>query len=182
MKTLIAYYSNSGNNRYLAERTARTLNCDIETIRPRLGAFPLLILFSLLNTSPGIVRFKHNVAEYGNVILVGPIWMGQLISPLRDFLKRHGGSIKKLHFATCCGGGDDTKDTKFGYSTVFQKVKAMLGNALVQCRAFPVVLAVPEDRRRSSDAVMKTRLTDELFIGELQSRFEDFIQSVSSSN
>jgi menaquinone-dependent protoporphyrinogen IX oxidase len=39
---------------------------------------------------------KYNISEYETVILCGPIWLGRLIPPLRNFLLRYGDCIQKL--------------------------------------------------------------------------------------
>lgn len=175
MKALVLYYSKTGNNRYLAQRCAKKLAADIEEISPRLNVLPLQIIFSLMKKSPGIARLSHDVTAYDRVILCGPIWMGHPASTIRSFLQRFGKNIKRLEFITCCGGGDDTKDDKFGYMSAFRMVEALTEGEKVRCEAFPVVLAVPEDKRKDSDTVMKTRLNDENFSGELQERLDAFI-------
>jgi menaquinone-dependent protoporphyrinogen IX oxidase len=95
MKALVVYYSNKGRSRYLAQKISESLACDLEEIRPRLNA---LILF-LMSINLGIKPLKNNINEYENVILCGPIWMGRLIPPLRNFLLRYGDCIQNLGMA-----------------------------------------------------------------------------------
>lgn len=179
MKILVGYYSKTGSNRYLAEKFSSVLECDIEEIRPRLNLFPFLILFSLLKTSLGVKSLKHKVNNYDRLILCGPIWMGTLISPLRDFIKKYRKSINRLYFATCCGSRDAAKDDRFGYATVFPKIEHMVGNKCVLCEAFPIGLVLPEDKQEDGNAIMKTRLSDNNFTGQIQERFESFVQRVT---
>jgi flavodoxin len=75
MKTIVAYYSRKGSNKYLAEKISKSLSCEIEEIKPRLDVF---ILF-LMNIHLGIKPLKHNIQEYDRLILFGPIWMGKFI-------------------------------------------------------------------------------------------------------
>ena len=176
MKSMVAFYSKTGNNRFLAKKIADALSCDIHEIKPRLNAMPLLLLFSLLKTSLGIKALRHKISEYDRIIVCGPIWMGQLISPLRDFIRKYRASIKKLYFATCCGGGDAEKDGKFGYAKVFQQVKSILGDTCALCEAFPIMLIVPDNKKDDSQAIMNIRLSDDTFKGEILRKFEDYIQ------
>jgi flavodoxin len=178
MKTLVVYYSNSGSNKYLAEKIARALKCDSEAIKPRLNFFPFLILFSLTKTGFGIRRLSRDVAEFDRIIVCCPIWMGQIISPLHDFVKKYRTNINSLYFASCCGSSDAAKDVKFGYAGVFRKVKDMLGDKCVLCEAFPVGLVLAENKKGDGKAVMKARLSDDNFTGEIQKRLDDFIRKI----
>jgi flavodoxin len=179
MKTLVAYYSNTGSNNYLAEKIARVLECDSEAIKPRFDFFPALLFFSLARASMGIKTFDHKVNEYDRIILCGPIWMGQLISPLHDFIRRYHESIKSLYFVTCCGSSDAAKEEKFGHALVFRKVKNILGDKCVSCDAFPIGLVLKGSTQEVNNAIMKTRLSDQNFTGEIQKRFESFIQKTA---
>jgi len=179
MKTLVAYYSNSGNNKYLAEKIAGKLSCDIEAIKPRLNVFPFLILFSLTKASLGIKSLKCKVNEYDRVIICSPIWMGMIISPLADFIRKYRKDIDHLYFATCCGSSDAVKRQKFGHDLVFDKIKSILGDKCIHCEAFPVGLVLPEDKRADGSAMMKARLSEENFKGDIQKRFEDFMKKVA---
>ena len=173
-KFLVVYYSRTGNNEYLAQKIATGLNCEAEKIRPRLNGF----IFFLLKVSFGIKKMKHNINDYENIILCGPIWMGNFVTPLHDFYKKHKKSIHKLHFVTCCASGFDVKDDKMGHGSVFKKVKEIMGEKLIHCEAFPVGLTLPEDKKNNDEAIMKARLSDENFKGEIMDRFNNFIQQV----
>jgi flavodoxin len=178
MKTLVVYYSNTGSNKYLADKIAHALEADIEAVKPRINFFPFLMLFSIINNGPGNKKLLHKIKEYDRIILCGPIWMGKLISPLHDFIKKYRGDIKRLYFVTCCGSSDAAKFDRFGHGLVFNKVKKILGDVCDFCEAFPIGLVVPEDKKKDDNAIMKTRLSDNNFTGEVQKRFENFIQRV----
>lgn len=104
-KTIVVYYSRKGSNKYLAQKIAKSLGCDIEEIRPRLNVF----LLYLMNMHLGIKPLKYEINEYEKVILCGPIWMGKFIPPLRSFVKKYDSKISKLIFVTCCGSTDAQK-------------------------------------------------------------------------
>lgn len=175
MKTIVVYYSRKGSNKYLAEKIASRLSCDIEAIRPRIDAFPLF----LMRINPGIFPLKHNINSYERVIMVGPIWTGMFIPPLRSFVKRYFNQINNLVFVTCCGSTYAKKDEKFGHGLVFREVKQILGDRLAFTLAFPVGLVLPDDHKEDPDAFMKTHLNDENFKGEIADRFDKFMEEVA---
>jgi flavodoxin len=174
-KFIVIYYSRTGNNKYLAEKITQTLQCEIEVIMPRLNVFLLM----LMKISLGNKKLKHNLKEYENIILCGPIWMGKLISPLQSFIKKYSKKINRLYFVTCCGSGDAVKDEKFGHNLVFKIIQNLLGEKCIHCEAFPIVLALPEKDREKGELVMKTRFSDSNFIDELQHRFDGLIQRIN---
>ncbi len=173
-KTIVVYYSRKGSNKFLANKIATTLGCEIEEIKPRLNVF----LLFLMNVHAGIKPLKHNINEYNKVILCGPIWMGKLIPPLRSFIEKYSKNISKLIFVTCCGSTFEQRDEKFGHSLVFEKVKNIVSQKCVHCEAFPIGIVLPVSHREDTDAFMKTHLSDENFKGEIQERFKAFIQKM----
>lgn len=175
MKTIVIYYSNKGSNKYLAGRISGSLSCDIEQIKPRLNVFMLF----LMNIHLGIRPLKHNIKEYDNVILCGPIWMGKLIPPLRSFIKKYKPKINQLVFATCCGSTYEKKDEKFGHGLVFKEVESLLKEKCTFCQAFPIGLVLPDDKKEDTDAFMKTHLNDDNFKGEILQRYDDFIEKLN---
>lgn len=180
MKTLVVYYSKTGSNGYLAKRIADVLGADREELRPRLDLFFFLMIFSLIGKGGEIRKLRKNPADYDQIVLCGPIWMGRLISPLRGFLRKYGGEIKRLSFACCCGGGEETKDDKFGYAGVFREADRLAHGKCFHCEAFPIGLVLPEDKKEDSTAVMNTRLGDANFTGPIEERLDAFIRKIKS--
>lgn len=176
MKSIVIYYSRKGSNEYLANKIAGRLSCDLEPIKPRLNAF---VLF-LMNLNPGIRSLKGQIANYDRIILVGPIFMGHFIPPLRSFVKKYNAQIKEMVFATCCGSTYLKKNEKFGHGLVFNEVKSMLNDRLVLTQAFPVGLVLPESQQEDPDAFMKAHLNDSNFKGKIADVFEEFMEKLSS--
>ncbi|MFC2129260.1 flavodoxin domain-containing protein [Bacteroidota bacterium] len=177
MKSIVVYYSRKGSNKYLAEKIASELSCDIEALRPRLNVF----MFYLMNIHMGIRPLRNKVEEYDHVIMCGPIWMGKFIPPLRSFVRKYSSKIKKLIFVTCCGSTYDKKDEKFGHGLVFKEVEGILDGKCILCQAFPIGLVMPEDQKEDTDAFMKTHLNDENFKGEIQEIYDKFIGTVKET-
>jgi flavodoxin len=174
MKSIVVYYSRKGSNKYLAEKIAGQLSCDLEEIRPRSNAFSLI----LTNINSGIRKLNHDISTYDRVIMVGPIFMGRFIPPLRSFVTKYADQINRLVFVTCCGSTYAKKDEKFGHGLVFEEVKKILGDKLILSRAFPVGLVLPEEQREDPDAFMKTHLNDENFNGEIEARYEELMEEL----
>lgn len=177
-KILVVYYSRTGSNQFLAKQFSKTLQCDIEEIEPKRNSLTWLLLLGLMKRPIGIKKLGKNPADYDKIILVSPIWTGQLISPLRGFLKKYKRNIKQLYFATCCGVGDEGKDDKFGYVNIFNQLREEVEDIPTECAAFPIPLVIPEDKMDDDEYVMNTRLNTENFKGEIQERFEGFIEKM----
>lgn len=177
-ETLVVYFSKTGSNNYLAHKLAKDLEADIERIIPRINHFLPQLLGTISRLSLGIKSLKKNVRDYNKVILVGPIWMGRLIAPLYNFLKKYLKGIQKLYFATCCGSTDEIKDDKFGYGHVFKKIREIGGDKLIRAEAFPIVMVIPEDQKDNDDVIMKTRLSDDNFSGKIKERYDRFLSGL----
>lgn len=173
MKTIVYYYSNKGSNRFLANKIAKDLNCKIEEIKPRLNSHLLM----LMGINFGNTKLKNKVEDYERVILCGPIWMGKLIVPLKNFVKKNISKINNFVFVTCCGSTFEKKDEKFGHNLVFNQVKELAGEKCKHCEAFPIVLVLPPEPREDSSAFMKTHLNDENFKGEILDVYNEFLST-----
>lgn len=176
MKSIVYYYSHKGSNRFLANRIAKDLNCEIEELKPRPNAHLLM----LMGINFGNRKLNSKVENYDRIILCGPIWMGKLIVPLKNFINKHNTNITKLIFVSCCGSNFEKKDEKFGYNLVFNTVKELTGEKCIHCEAFPITLVLPEEQKESSDAFMKTHLNDENFNGEIADIYDSFIKKLNA--
>jgi flavodoxin len=174
MKTIIYYYSHKGSNRYLANKIAADLKCKIEEIKPRLNVHLLM----LMGINFGNRKLRTKAENYDRVILCGPIWMGKLIVPLKNFLHKNIRKINKLIFVTCCGSTFDKKDEKFGHNLVFNQVKNLSGDKCLHCEAFPIILVLPDDKKDDSSAFMETHLNDDNFKGEIVDIYNDFVKKI----
>jgi len=174
MRTIVYYYSHKGSNRYLANKIANDLKCEIEEIKPRINSHLLM----LMGLNLGNTKLKTKVEDYYKVILCGPIWMGKLIVPLKNFVNKHISKISKMVFVSCCGSTFEQKDDKFGHNLVFNEVKKLSGKKCIHCEAFPIVLVLPDEQKKDTDAFMKTHLSDHNFKGEIVGVYDNFIQKL----
>jgi menaquinone-dependent protoporphyrinogen IX oxidase len=178
MKTIVYYYSHKGSNRFLAQRMASDLACDIEEIKPRLNVHMLMIM----GLNLGNKKLKTKVEDYDTVILCGPIWMGKLIVPLKNFVLNYRRKVKRLIFVSCCGSSFKDKDNKFGHNLVFNQVKNLLNNKCIHCEAFPIDLFVPAELKDDSAAFMKVHLNNENFKGEIIPLYNDLISNIKNQS
>ena len=176
MSTLVLYYSKAGSNKYLAQKIADELNCPIEEIKPRLNSRILM----MMGVNFGNRKLKSAIKDYARVILCGPIWMGKLIVPLRNFFKRHSDKVSKMIFVTCCGSTFNDKDNKFGHGLVFKEVPQIMTARCLHCEAFPIGLVMPEGKKEDPDAFMKTHLNDDNFKGEIVDIYTAFLKKLEA--
>ena len=105
MKTLVVYYSLSGNNRLVAEAISERLGCEaceLHPIKPRTKLD--LLLDSFLYRTPPNKQVPHDIGAYDRVILVATVWNARLAAPMRTFARRFGGYLGNYSFITACGG------------------------------------------------------------------------------
>jgi flavodoxin len=114
MKTLIVYYSFSGNNECLAQELQKRLNCDIQKIvelKPRKSLDIFLDL--IFKQKSKIEKSNFDLRQYDRSILIAPIWAGKIATPLRAFVELEQANFKEYSFITVCTGpdGQDTQIT-----------------------------------------------------------------------
>ena len=105
MKTLVVYYSLSGNNRLLAETLSKRLDCELCELHPRKARTTLdLVLDAFLHRTPPNERIPFDIGAYDLVILVAPIWNARVAAPMRSFARQFGGHLWNYAFISACGG------------------------------------------------------------------------------
>lgn len=178
-KTLIAYYSKTGNNQYLAAKLASELAVDHEEIKPKWGGFFIQVMATIMGTSTGIKTLQQNPLDYDHVILCGPIWMGNLISPLLGFVRKYKSGLKSCTFITCCGSSDEKKDDTFGYNRLFKKIGLKFPSINWQFHALSILLVLDKEDRKNDELIRKAQLNDQTFKDEFKERFDSVVDSVS---
>lgn len=115
-RTLVAYYSMSGNTRVIASEIGNVVDADIEEINePRrrhgIGGVMRAMFDAVMRREPPIVSANHDPARYDLLLLGGPVWAGRMASPVRTYAKRFGTSAS--HVAFFCTEGGRGADTAF---------------------------------------------------------------------
>ncbi len=105
MKTLIVYYSFTGNNEALARELQRKLNCDIQRIvelKRRTGFTILLDL--LLKRKSKIQKSEVPLKRYDQILLIAPVWDANIATPMKSFIDLEKNNLKEYSFITVCSG------------------------------------------------------------------------------
>ena len=109
MRSLVVYYSFTGNTRTVAERAARDLDADTAEVRaPRYesGGFRFLraAFDSWRGRLPAIEVSGGRPEEYDFVLLMAPVWAGHAATPMRAYLAQNRGKFKRAAFLLTCAG------------------------------------------------------------------------------
>lgn len=116
MKSIIVYYSLTGNVDYVARKVAEKLDSDILPLTV-LKAYPDKGFkkfywggkSAVMKESPELNEYKFDKNEYDLVILGTPVWAGTFTPPLRTFIKENDLKNIKLSFFACCSGTGTTR-------------------------------------------------------------------------
>lgn len=115
MKTLLVYYSWTGNTRKLAQKITSKLKCDVEEIYEkgkRKGKLNYVIggFEAMFGMKSRIEKPKRNPSEYDMVLLGGPVWAGRITPALRSYLSEV--EIKRYGLFLSMGGKDCSEAVK----------------------------------------------------------------------
>lgn len=105
MKKIIVSFSLTGNNCALAKKLAEELKIDhieVETVRKfKMGTLILDIIFKRI---PKVKPAPVTLNNYDEIIFMGPMWMGQVATPLRAYFEYMKNTTQKYSFLSVCGG------------------------------------------------------------------------------
>ena len=90
MKTLVVYYSKTGNTRNVAQAVIAENNCDYDELQ--------------YDEKKKSVEFVHDPSEYDCVILLAPVWAFSLAEPMKQYIAIHKSKIKRYGLIVTCGG------------------------------------------------------------------------------
>jgi flavodoxin len=105
MKTLIVYFSHTGNNEILAKYLQKRIACDTLRIEEASRRTGMTILLDLLFGRTAKLKDHGQPLEiYSDFIFVAPIWAAKIASPLKSFLLKEKDHVKSYSFISLCGG------------------------------------------------------------------------------
>lgn len=128
MKSLVVYYSLTGNNEALAKKISERLDCDVVRIqtakkRTNLSAFLDLIL----KRNPKLQEYSVRFSDYDQLIFIAPVWAGKVATPMQTFFENEKQNILRYSFITLCGGiaGQKQKIAEYLSTTLLRKPVAV---------------------------------------------------------
>jgi flavodoxin len=112
-RILVVCYSRGGATLEVASRIAEHCGADLELIKdktPRDGVLGWLrsAFEAMLRRQPWIQPPRRAVGDYALVIVGTPVWAGRMASPVRSYLLRQQGRLRRVAlFCTHGGTGGD---------------------------------------------------------------------------
>ena len=100
MKTLVAYYSRTGNTKRVAEALTENLNADIEAIMSdtKEKGTGRLAMQAFLRVRAKITQTTNDAASYDMVVIGSPVWVGKMSSPIRTYLAQNKDKFTSVAF------------------------------------------------------------------------------------
>lgn len=118
MKTIIVYYSLTGNTDYVAKKIKENLSADLLRLIP-VKEYPdsgFKKFFwsgksAVMKESPKLEKYEINLDKYDLVILGSPVWASNYTSPIRTFINSNKEILSKKEIAVflCFSGGGADK-------------------------------------------------------------------------
>lgn len=148
-RTLVVYYSRTGNTQDVARAIRDELGCEIERISDRerrRGVLGYLRsgLQAALRRPVELRPMSTNPRDYDLVIVGTPIWNASVSAPVRAYLKANRDSIPRVAFFCTYGGSP-------GSARALRQMGEL-------CRKSPIAtLALTEDEVHSADVLAVVR-------------------------
>ena len=127
-RTLVAYYSRSGNTRFAAEVAAHALNADIFEIKPLApysedykSCLAVAKAETEVGARPTLAYGPAGMGDYARVYVFSPVWCGVMAPPVATFLSVADLADKEVFpFFTHGGGGAEKALADFTVRTGIQ--------------------------------------------------------------
>lgn len=134
MKTLIVFFSQTGNTRKIAQAIKEELDGTLEEIqdtrnRNGMPGYLLSVIEAILKRQSKIQEVKHDPGAYDLVIIGTPVWAFNISSPVRSYIEQNKNTFKAAAFFVTC--------TALGGEKVLQDMTNLYGkkaSALLEIR------------------------------------------------
>ena len=113
MKTLVVYYSMSGNTEWAAEKIAGLLGADTLRLEP-VKAYPTAGFAkffhggksAVFKEKPALKPYRADPASYDRIVIGFPVWAGNVAPPIRTFADENAEALSgKPVSAFACQSG-----------------------------------------------------------------------------
>jgi flavodoxin len=113
MKTLVTYYSRTGNTKFVADKIAEQLNaeiCEVVDKKNRKGKLVFLTGgYAALREKLTKIEVTKTINDYDFIIVGSPVWAGKIAPAIRTFLVLNDFSDKQVALFVTLGGDKPEK-------------------------------------------------------------------------
>ncbi len=131
-KTLILYYSRTGNTKMCCEALQKELGADmieVKDLKNRAGGWGFFTgaLGSMFNVHTKIEPLHPDIAPYSNIIIASPIWTGTLSTAIRTLIDKNRWDGRRLMLFTTTNAAEKEKYIEKGKARVAQRGAQVAG-------------------------------------------------------
>ena len=137
MKSIVLYFTRSGNSKRIAQKIAEKAGCGLSQITDEKnwkGLFGFLrggFYASTFRKTNPVLSPDVNFSAYDRIAIVGPVWAGSAAPAVFSLLMREKASLDKICLVLSSGGGET--------APVFEKLMTKTGT-------IPFRLGIPKGR------------------------------------
>ena len=133
MKTLVAYYSKTGNTKFVAEKIAKQLNADLSEIidkKKREGKLGFLKSgYAGLRQKLTEIEVSKPIDDYDVIVVGSPVWAGKITPAIRKFLVSNNFSNKLVAYFVTLDGNKAEKTLQNMKKTI--RAKQLVGKLAI---------------------------------------------------
>ena len=169
-KTLILYYSRTGNTKMCCEALQKELGADlleIKDLKNRAGGWGFFTgaLGSMFNVHTNIDPLNPDLSSYKNIIIASPIWTGTLSTAIRTLIDKNRFDNKQVVMFTTTNAAEKEK--------YIEKSKARAANNGAQVVGYYQVVVKREVDGKKVDKPKQEIIEDALkFVPEIKKAFK----------
>ena len=169
-KTLILYYSRTGNTKMCCEALQKELGADlleIKDLKNRDGGWGFFTgaLGSMFNVHTNIDPLNPDLSPYKNIIIASPIWTGTLSTAIRTLIDKNRFDNKQVVMFTTTNAAEKEK--------YIEKSKARAANNGAQVVGYYQVVVKKEVAGQKVDKPKQEIIEDTLkFVPEIKKAFK----------
>lgn len=168
-KTLILYYSRTGNTKLVCEALAKEISVDLVEIKDsadRSGGWGFFTgaIGSMFNVHTNIDPLHPDLSPYKNIIVASPIWTGTLSTAIRTLIDKNKFDGKKVILFTTTNAAEKEK--------YIEKSKARAAQNGAQVVGYYQVVVKKEIDNKKIDKSKEEIVSDAMkFIPEIKKAF-----------
>ncbi len=172
MKTLLIYFSHSGNNEKLAFYLKEKSNCKVHKITELKNRKTISILFDfLLKRGTKLSSSNIDLSEFEMLIFVSPIWGCKIATPIRIFIDKEKANIKKYSFISLCNGDKGQKEK------IINELSLILEAKPISVAELSINRLLPPEKQNQIKYTFNYRITDDE-IKHFSDEIEEFMGEV----